>query len=399
MAVSADLLEAYARLTVRVGANVQPGQLVLVNAQVEHAPLVRAVVRQAYEAGARYVDVAYGDQHARRAMIEHADEEVLSWSPPWAVERLHALEADGGAIVSISGNPEPEILADLDGRRVGKARPRELAKQSLRLSDGIANWVIVACPTAGWAQAVFGEPDVDRLWDAVASAVRLDEPDPVAAWHEHIGRLEARASALNERRFDHLRFRGPGTDLTVGLFPQTLWQAALDETRSGIKHVANMPTEEIFASPDPARTEGVVRSTRPLEITGTVVRDLEIRFEGGRAVEVDASTGAEVMRVHVDTDEGAHLLGEVALVDGGSRVGRTGIVFFDTLFDENATCHIALGEGISASYAGDAAGKVNSSTIHTDFMIGGPEVEVDAVTAEGEVVPLLRDDVWQLPAR
>ncbi len=267
MAVSADLLEAYARLTVRVGANVQPGQLVLVNAQVEHAPLVRAVVRQAYEAGARYVDVAYGDQHARRAMIEHADEEMLSWSPPWAVERLHALEADGGAIVSISGNPEPEILADLDGRRVGKARPRELAKQSLRLSDGIANWVIVACPTAGWAQAVFGEPDVDRLWDAVASAVRLDEPDPVAAWQEHIGRLEERANALNERRFDHLRFRGPGTDLTVGLFPQTLWQAALDETRSGIKHVANMPTEEIFASPDPARTEGVVRSTRPLEIS------------------------------------------------------------------------------------------------------------------------------------
>ncbi|HET7044745.1 MAG TPA: aminopeptidase, partial [Gaiellaceae bacterium] len=253
-------------------------------------------------------------------------------------------------------------------------------------------------PNEGWARTVFGEPDVGRLWEAVATCVRLDEPDPVAAWQEHIGRLEARANGMNERRFDHLRFRGPGTDLTVGLHPQTLWQAALDETNGGIKHVANMPTEEIFASPDPARTEGVVRSTRPLQISGTVVRDLEVRFEGGRAVEIGAASGAELMRAHADADEGARQLGEVALVDGSSRVGQTGIVFFDTLFDENATCHIALGEGIPASYEGDADGKVNSSSIHTDFMIGGREVEVDAVTAGGEVVPLLRDDVWQLRA-
>ena len=397
MSASPELLDAYARLTVKVGANVQPGQLVLVNGQVEHMPLARAVVREAYAAGARYVDVQYADQHAKRAMIEHAADEILEWSPPWQVQRLHAIEAEGGgALISISGNPEPELLADLDGRRVGRARPRELMTQSLRLTDGIANWVIVAYPTEGWARTVFGEPDLDRLWDAVATCVRLDEPDPVAAWQEHIERLEARAQAMNDRRFDHLRFRGPGTDLKVGLFPQTLWQAALDETHGGIKHVANMPTEEIFASPDPARTEGVVRSTRPLQIGGTVVRDLEIRFEGGRAVDIDAATGGDLMQAHVEADENARRLGEVALVDGGSRVGQTGIVFFDTLFDENATCHIALGEGISASYEGDGAGKVNSSSIHTDFMIGGPEVEVDAVTTDGEVVPLLRDDVWQL---
>jgi aminopeptidase len=397
MAAPPDLVDAYARLTVRVGANVQPGQLVLVNGQVEHMPLVRAVTREAYAAGARYVDVQYADQHAKRALIEHASDELLEWSPPWHVERLHAIEAEGGgAVVSIAGNPEPELLSDLDGDRVGRARPRELMKQSLKLTDGIANWVIVAYPTEGWSRTVFGEPDVERLWDAVATCVRLDEADPVAAWQEHIARLEARAQAMNDRRFDHLRFRGPGTDLTVGLFPQTLWQAALDETRSGIKHVANMPTEEIFASPDPARTEGVVRSTRPLQIGGTVVRDLEIRFEGGRAVSIEAASGAELMRAHAAADDGARLLGEVALVDGSSRVGQTGIVFFDTLFDENATCHIALGEGISASYEGDATGKVNTSTIHTDFMIGGADVEVDAVTADGEVVPLLRDDVWQL---
>lgn len=397
MSAPSELLDSYARLTVRVGANVQPGQLVLVNAHAEHLPLARAVAREAYAAGARYVDVLYTDQHVKRALIEHGSDEALSWSPPWLVERLHTIEAEGeGALISLTGNPEPELFSDLDGSRVGRARMGELVRQSLRLSDGIANWVIVACPTAGWAETVFGEPDVDRLWRAVAECVRLDEPDPVAAWQQHIAALEARAGAMNVRRFDALRFRGPGTDLTVGLFEETLWQAALDETHGGIKHVANMPTEEIFASPDPARTEGVVRSTRPLQIGGTVVRDLEVRFEAGVAVEVDAAVGGDVMREHVKADDGARRLGEVALVDGGSRVGRTGLVFFDTLFDENATCHIALGEGISASFDGEAKGRINSSSIHTDFMIGGPEVEVDAITTDGDVVPLLRGDVWQL---
>lgn len=399
MTSTEDRLADYARLAVRVGANVQPGQLVAVNALVEHAPLARAVAREAYAAGARYVDVQYRDDHVRRAMIESAPEETLQWSPPWSVARVRALGEEGAAIVSITGNPEPELFKGLDESRVGRALPRELAQETLKLSNGLANWTIVSYPTEGWAQTVFGEPDVERLWQAVERCVRLDEPDPVAAWQQHIATLEARAEAMDERRFDALRFRGPGTDLTVGLFPQTRWQAALDESVSGIKHVANMPTEEIFASPDPARTEGVVRSTRPLQIGGTVVRDLEIRFEGGRAVAIDAATGADVMREHANADEGGSRLGEVALVDGESRVGRTGLVFFDTLFDENATCHIALGDGISASYDGDADGRINSSSIHTDFMIGGPEVEVDAVTTDGEVVPLLRDDVWQLQAK
>ena len=399
MTSTEDRLADYARLAVRVGANVQPGQLVAVNAFVEHAPLARAVAREAYAAGARYVDVQYRDDHVRRAMIESAPEETLQWSPPWSVARVRALGEEGAAIVSITGNPEPELFKGLDESRVGRALPRELAQETLKLSNGLANWTIVSYPTEGWARTVFGEPDVERLWQAVERCVRLDEPDPVAAWQRHIATLEARAEAMDERRFDALRFRGPGTDLTVGLFPQTRWQAALDESVSGIKHVANMPTEEIFASPDPARTEGVVRSTRPLQIGGTVVRDLEIHFEGGRAVAIDAATGADVMREHANADEGGSRLGEVALVDGESRVGRTGLVFFDTLFDENATCHIALGDGISASYDGDGDGRINSSSIHTDFMIGGPEVEVDAVTADGEVVPLLRDDVWQLQAK
>jgi aminopeptidase len=309
------------------------------------------------------------------------------------VQRVRTVGEEQGALIAIVGNPEPELFAGLDGSRVARARPLELSQESLKISDGRTNWVIVACPTPKWAEQVFGEPDVDRLWDAVARCVRLDEDDPVKAWQEHIARLDRRAAVLNDHGFDAIRFRGPGTDLTVGLFRQTKWIAALEETRFGVEHVANMPTEETYAAPDPARTEGTVRSTRPLQMGGTVVHDLVIRFEGGRAVEVDASAGAELMREHIATDEGSARLGEVSIVDGTSRVGETGLVFFDTLFDENAACHIALGDAISQSYDGPGA---NVSSIHTDFMIGAPEVDVDGVLPDGTEVPLLRDNAWQL---
>jgi aminopeptidase len=233
--------------------------------------------------------------------------------------------------------------------------------------------------------------------------VRLDQPDPVAAWRDHIARLQQRAAALNERRFDHLRYRGPGTDLTIGLHPDGAWQAALDES-NGIEHVANMPTEEVFTSPDSRRVEGVVRSTLPLQIQGNIVRDLEVRFENGNAVEVRAASGEDVMRTHVATDPGAARLGEVALVDGDSAVGKTGLVFYDTLFDENAASHIALGAAIvqAVPWAHEASPEerfdkgVNHSSIHTDFMIGSDELEVDGVTKDGEAVPILRSGAWQL---
>jgi aminopeptidase len=277
VAAADERLEAYARLAVQVGLNLQPGQTLGINALIEHAPLARAIAREAYAAGAYYVDVLYSDQHVRRAHIEQAAEEQLGFSPPWLVRRLKEFGEIGGALCAITGNPEPDLYGDLDGERVGKARMREVAEASLELTDGLCNWTIVAYPNEGWANTVLGEPDVERLWEAVGHAVRLDQPDPVAAWREHIDRLQERARLLNERRFDHLRYRGPGTDLTIGLHPDSAWQAALDES-NGIKHVANMPTEEVFTTPDFRRTEGTVRSTLPLQMQGNIVRDLEVRF-------------------------------------------------------------------------------------------------------------------------
>jgi len=393
--MSDERLERYAELAVRVGANLQEGQMLFVGSQVEHAPLARALARAAYRAGARYVDVRYFDDHVRKAMIELGPDDALTHTPEWLKALVNAHE--GQATIWTTGDPEPELMADLDGERVGRARMKEIAEiMRAQMERREVNWSGLAFPNEGWAKQVFGEPDVERLWEAVAFCTRLDEHDPVDAWREHMARLERRAAKLNELRFDALHYSGPGTDFTVGLLDNARWMSALFRTASGIEYVPNLPTEEIFTTPDCRRADGQIRSTRPLALAGDVVEGLQLTVRDGRIVDVQAEKGADVIRGQLASDERAAYFGELALVDGTSRVGKTNITFVDTLYDENATCHVAYGFGIPEVFEGEPGDGMNVSTVHTDFMVGGPELAIDGVTKDGTRVPILREDAWQL---
>lgn len=395
MSTNGDRLERYAELAVRVGANVQAGQEVYVSPMIEHAELGRALVRQAYEAGASYVHVLYRDDHVRKARIELGPDSALTYSPGWEIALTKANA--GNALLATMGRPEPQLMADVDGERIGRAIQIEIAEiVQQQHHDNSVNWCGVGAPNEGWAQQVFGEPDVERLWEKVAFCMRLDEPDPVAAWREHLDRLEARGAALTALGPDALHYRGPGTDLTVGLLPTARWGGARFRTSGGIDYVANMPTEEIFTTPDPRRAEGTIRSSLPLSLNGQIVEGLELTFEDGRIVGVEAEQGADLVRSQIATSENADRLGELALVTKESRVGQSETLFFDTLFDENATCHIAYGMGLSYSFDGEPDPAANVCNIHVDFMVGRPELEVDAVLADGTEVPLIREETWQL---
>ena len=390
-----ERLEAYADLAVRVGANVQEGQTVFLTTQVEHAPLARALTRAAYRAGARYVDVRYRDDHVRHAMIELGPDEALTHSPEWMKQLYRAME--GGAQLWTTGDPEPELMNDLDGERVGRARQKEIVEiiREQMITRSL-NWSGVAYPTEGWATQIYGEPDLERLWEAVAFCTRLDETDPVQAWRDHMTRLERRGKALTELQLDAIHYTGPGTDLTVGLNPNARWMSALFRTRDGIEYVPNMPTEEVFTTPDCRRAEGTIRSSRPLVLEGDIIEGLQMTVKDGKIVDVQADKGAGIVRGQLEIDDRAGYFGELALVDGTSRVGQTHTTFFDTLYDENATCHIAYGFGVPEVFDGEPGEGMNISGVHTDFMVGGPELAVDGITKDGRAIPILREDVWQL---
>jgi aminopeptidase len=398
------VIDDYARLVVRVGVDVSPGQDVLVNAQIDHAPFVRALVEEAYRAGAHNVDVHYADPWVRRAMVAEAPDDAFGFTPPGLLAQMEHAKATGAAVISVSGGSNADVYEGLDPARLARARMPDLEKSWIEaVNDRRVAWIIVAYPTERWARETLGEPDVDRLWGAVAHAMRLDEPDPAAAWSERLDELEARARAMTERGFEAIRYRGPGTELEVGLIPGSRWMAGRHATHDGHRHVANMPTEEVFTSPHRLRADGTVRSTFPLALRGTMVEGLELRLSGGEIVEARAAKGEDILRAELELDDGARRLGELALVDSSSRVGETDLVFRNTLFDENAASHIAFGAGLAwtiedtpADQRADEA--LNVSQTHVDFMMGAPDVEVDGIEAGGTAVPLLRDGAWQLVA-
>ncbi len=395
-----DMERRLAELVVTAGANVQQGQIVSIGSEPGKERLTRAVADAAYRSGARFVDVNYFDPWVKRSRLLHAAQDTLDFVPSWYGERILALGDQRCARIGLSGNAAPGLLDDLDPTRAGKDMLPWVEEAAKVVGDATTNWTICPSPTAGWAGLVYPglEPDaaLERLWEQIAHICRLDEPDPTAAWTERFDALGAVAGRLTERRFDALRFEGPGTDLEVGLLPHSRWLAARMETVDGVVHLPNLPSEEVFTTPDPQRAEGTVTATKPLDLQGTTVRGLRVRFEAGRAVEIDADTGAEALRARAARDDGAARLGEVALVDSDGRIGALDTVFYDTLLDENAASHIALGRAYPMGVEEEDLEHINESSIHIDFMIGSPKVNVSAVTADGDRVPVLVGGAWQV---
>ncbi len=393
------MLERLADLVVGFGANVQEDQIVSVSCEPGKEDLTRAIAASAYRRGAKFVDVAWFDPWVKRARVAHAREETLDFVPDWYGERILALGDQRAARIGLSGPSAPGLLEDLDPIRSGKDRLPAVKESGQVVNDRTTNWSIIPCPSPAWATLVF--PDLDsgealaKLEGHVVHVLRLDEADPIAAWRERMDTLVAVAGRLGERSFDALHYEAPGTDLIVGLLPGATWQAARFETIDGIEHMPNLPSEEVFTTPDPMRTEGHVTSTTPLVLAdGTVVRNLRVRFEGGRAVQIDADSAEDTMRTIVEHDEGAARLGEIALVDREGRIGKLDTVFYDTLIDENASSHVALGQGFP--FLLDDPSASNESQIHIDFMIGSLEMTVTGITADGERVPVLVNGDWRV---
>ena len=401
-------LEKLAEVAIKVGLQLQSGQDLLITAPVAAMPLVRLITREAYKAGAGLVSTFYADEEATLARYEYGHDESFDRAANWLYEGMAKAFSNNTARLAIAGD-NPMLLSSQDPAKVARANRANSAayKPALeKISNFDTNWNIVSYPNPSWAKLVFpNDPEaiaVAKLAKAIFAASRVDVADPIAAWAEHNANLRKRSEWMNGQRFSTLHFQGPGTDLKVGLADGHEWHGGASTAKNGITCNPNIPTEEVFTTPHALRVEGHVSSTKPLSHQGTLIDNIQVRFEGGRIVEAKATRGEEVLNKVLDTDEGARRLGEVALVPHSSPISASGILFYNTLFDENASCHIALGQcyskcfldGASLSQEQIKAQGGNSSLIHIDWMIGSDKVDVDGIKPDGSRVPVLRKGEW-----
>jgi aminopeptidase len=404
----AQLLDRLAEVAVRVGLGLKPGQELVLTAPLDAVALVRRITEHAYTAGASLVTTIFSDEESTLMRFRHGRDEGFDTAPAWLYEGMAEAYKKGAARLAIVGE-DPSLLAKEDPDKVSRAN-RARSKAYMPALNMIAgfdiNWTIVSAATPAWAKTVFPD-DADevalaKLWQAIFSASRVDTPDPIAAWEQHNAALQTRTRMLNEKNYAALHFRGPGTDLRVGLADGHEWNGGSTTAKNGLMCNANIPTEEVFTTPHKDRVDGTVTSTKPLSYNGTLIQDIQVRFEGGRIVESRARTGEAVLNKVLDTDEGARRLGEVALVPYSSPISQSGLLFFNTLFDENASSHIALGQAYSKCIRGGGAMSEdemasrgsNKSLIHIDWMIGSDQVDVDGITQDGRAEPLMRGGEW-----
>jgi aminopeptidase len=402
------LLGSYADLIVHIGLNVRAGQKLLVRAPIQSAPVVHKVTESAYRAGARLVDVLYGDENLTLARFEHAPRDSFEEFPVWRANLIEEYAANGDAILSIYAE-NPDLLKDQD-RSLVSLTYNTASKHSQGylqyIQRNAMNWCVVSVPIPSWAGKVF--PDAatgkceEKLWDAIFEVTRLKMDDPIAAWKDHVEQLEKRSVYLNNKQYHELHYQGPGTDLRLGLPEGHIWVSGRNQAQNGISFIANLPTEEIFTLPHRERAEGVVSSTRPLPHGGNLIEDFSLTFENGRVVKATAARGEELLQKMIETDEGAARLGEIALLPNSSPISQSGILFYNTLFDENAASHLALGNAYQFTLRGGAnmdtgafmAAGGNHSLIHEDFMIGSGRLSIDGISQDGTVEPVMRDGEW-----
>lgn len=400
-------LQKYADVVVKVGLNLRNDQRLSIRAPIETVDFVRKVVESAYKAGARYVDVLWSDEQVNRLRLQLADPETLTELPDWILPRLEEYKKNGQAELAIAAI-DPDLFSGIDPDRLAASRTTLMQKvwEPLRKYENMSNWCVAAAAIPTWAKKVFpaltGDQAVEKLWEAIFKACRIDAPDPVRAWEEHIEKLVKYKDYLNTKRYTGLHYRAPGTDLRIGLPEAQNWSGAQESFKNGITGTVNIPTEEVFVAPHKDRVDGIVTASLPLNLMGISIEGIRLRFENGRAVEVSAKNGEADLRKLLETDENASRLGEVALVPHSSPISQSGVLFYNTLFDENAACHLALGNAYRISFQNGenmteeefAAQGGNKSLIHVDFMIGSAELNIDGICVDGSTEPVMRSGEW-----